>query len=196
MWYVSSSYPLKTVNKYFMLSQHECYFMTGVLSIFWVGYDLQGRPVQIKSPVDQLLPIAKTLVQQVENTLRNIVQMTIERSLSTFPTLKQAVEAKVVYKIFETKRDQTILFIQQFLEMQKKNIDVVFAPVPTPQEMSFWESCLMKDNKLHPSMTSKLMSHMKDLGKKLYPDQLVSERNETRSKTSFNYKVRMQCGII
>lgn len=154
----------------------------------YTGYDLQGRPVQIKSPVDQLLPIAKTLVQQVENTLRNIVQMTIERSLSTFPTLKQAVEAKVVYKIFETKRDQTILFIQQFLEMQKKNIDVVFAPVPTPQEMSFWESCLMKDNKFHPSMTSKLMSHMKDLGKKLYPDQLVSERNETRSKTSFNYK--------
>lgn len=161
------------------------------MSIFWVGYVSEGLSAQIKSPVDQLLPMAKTLVREVEDILRNIVQMAIERTLSTFPTLKQAVEAKVVYKIFETKRDQTILFIQQFLEMQKKNIDMVFAPVPTPQEMSVWESCLTKDNKVHPSMTSELMIDMKDLGKKLYPHRLVSEINETRSKTSFNYKVRM-----
>lgn len=175
-----------------MLSQHECYFMTGVLSIFWVGYDIQGRPVQIESPVDQLLPIAKNLVRQVQDTLREIVQKTIERSLSKFPNLKQAVEAKVVHKIFETKRDQTILFIQQFLEMQKQSIDVKFAPVPTPQEMNVWESYPMKDNKSHPSMTSKLMSRMNDLGKKLYPDQLVSEINKPRSKTSLaNFKVRM-----
>ena len=172
--------------------------MTDMLSIFWVGYDLKGRPVTVKSPVDQLLPISETLVQNVEATLRNIVQMTIERCLSKFPTLKQAVEAKVVNEIFETKRDQTIQFIRQFLEMQKKSIDVVFAPVPTPHEMSVWESCLGRDNKNHPSMTSKMMSHMKDLGKKLYPDQLLSEMNNARSKThSFvNYKVRMQYGII
>jgi len=82
--------------------------------------------------------------------------------------------------------------------MQKKSIDVVFAPVPTPHEMSLWESCLTRDNKFHPSMMSKMMSHMKDLGKKLYPDQLVSEMNEARSKTdSFaNHKVRMQHEII
>ena len=120
--------------------------------------------------------------------------MTIERSLSKFPTLKQAVEAKVVNKIFDTKRDQTIQFIQQFLEMQKKSIDVVFAPVPTPHEISLWESCLTREGKFHPSMTSKMMSHMKDLGKKLYPDQLVSEMNEARSKIHpfANHKVRMQ----
>lgn len=168
--------------------------MTDILSIFWVGYDFKGRPVPFNSPVDQLLPISQTLVQNVEETLRNIVQMTIERSLSKFPTLKQAVEAKVVNKIFDTKRDQTIQFIQQFLEMQKKSIDVVFAPVPTPHEISLWESCLTRDGKFHPSMTSKMMSHMKDLGKKLYPDQLVSEMNEARSKIHpfANHKVRMQ----
>lgn len=168
--------------------------MTDILSIFWVGYDLKGRPVSFDSPVDQLLPISQTLVQNVEETLRNIVQMTIERSLSKFPTLKQAIEAKVVNKIFDTKRDQTIQFIQQFLEMQKKSIDVVFAPVPTPHEISLWESCLTRDGKFHPSMTSKMMSHMKDLGKKLYPDQLVSEMNEARSKIHpfANHKVRMQ----
>ena len=122
--------------------------------------------------------------------------MTIERSLSKFPTLKQAVEAKVVNKIFDTKRDQTILFIRQFLEMQKKSIDVVFASVPTPHEMSLWESYPMKEGKSHPSMTSKMMNHMKDLGKKLYPDQLVNEieaRGKALSPYS-NYKVRMQYG--
>ena len=120
--------------------------------------------------------------------------MAIEHSLSKFPTLKQAVDAKVVNKIFDAKRDQTIQFIQQFLEMQKKSIDVVFAPVPTPQEISLWESCLTRDNQCHPSMTSKMMSHMKDLGKKLYPDQLVNEMNEARSKIHpfANHKVRMQ----
>ena len=172
--------------------------MTDILSIFWVGYDDKGGPVHFDSPVDQLMPISETLVGDVDATLRNIVQIAIERSLSKFPTLKQAVETKVVNTIFDTKHDQTIQFIRQFLEMQKKSIDVVFAPVPTPHEMSLWESFLTKDNKHHPSMTSKMMSHMKDLGKKLYPEQLVSEMNEARSKThSFaNHKVRMQNGII
>ena len=171
--------------------------MPDVLSIFWVGYDLKGRPVPFNSPVDQLLPISQTLVQNVEETLRNIVQMTIERSLSKFPTLKQAVEAKVVNKIFDTKRDQTILFIRQFLEMQKKSIDVVFAPVPTPDEIDQWTSqTLTMSNglgKTHPCMTSKTMNHMKDLAEKLYPRQLVNEiegHGNSSAHTAFvNYKV-------
>jgi hypothetical protein len=152
--------------------------------------------VPIMSPVDQLLPISEDLVQNVEKTLRNIVQMTIEHNLFKFPTLKQAIEAKVVNKIFDTKRDQTVQFIRQFLEMQKKSIDVVFAPVPTPHEMSLWESYPMKEGKFHPSMTSKMMNHMKDLGKKLYPAQLVNEiEAHTKVHSPFaNYKVRMQHG--
>ena len=122
--------------------------------------------------------------------------MTIERSLSKFPTLKQAVEAKVVNKIFDTKRDQTILFIRQFLEMQKKSIDLVFAPVPTPDEIDRWESLTLttrEGSKTHPCMMSKTMNHMKDLAEKLYPRQLVQEiegHGNSSAHTAFvNYKV-------
>ena len=71
----------------------------------------------VQSPVDQLIPISTRLVNNVEKTLGTIVQDAINKSLSSFPTLKQVVEAKVVSKIFDTKREQTIQFIQQFLEM-------------------------------------------------------------------------------
>lgn len=150
------------------------------------------------SPVDQLLPISEKLVENVERTLRGIVQRAIENSLSIFPTLKQAVEAKVVNKIFDRKREQTIQFIQQFLEMQKKSIDLVFAPVPTPAEINLWESLPLKDGgiKYHPCMTSKTMKHMKDLAQKLYPQQLVNEiegYGNSSAHTSFvNHKVSIQ----
>ena len=54
----------------------------------------------MEAPVDQLLPISETLVNNVEETLRSIVQDAINESLSKFPKLKQAVEAKAVNKIF------------------------------------------------------------------------------------------------
>ena len=162
----------------------------------FTGYHPKGRK-SISSPIDQLLPISKDLVDNVENTLRNIVQKTIERSLSKFPTLKKAVEAKVVNTIFDQKRDQTMKFIQQFLEMQKKSIDLVFAPVPTPDEIDQWKSqTLTMSNglsKTHPCMTSKTMNHMKDLAAKLYPRQLVNEiegHGNSSAHTAFvNYKV-------
>ena len=162
----------------------------------FTGYHPEGgKP--ISSPVDQLLPISNDLVVNVVKTLRNIVKKTIEQSLSKFPTLKQAVEAKVVDTIFEKKREQTMEFIQQFLEMQKKSIDVVFAPVPTPDEIDQWTSqtLTMKDGlrKTHPCMTSKTMNHMKDLAAKLYPRQLVNEiegHGNSSAHTAFvNYKV-------
>ena len=143
-----------------------------------IGYHPKGRKL-VQSPIDQLLPISETLVQNVEQTLRKIVQKTIERTLSKFPTLKQAVETKVVNTIFEKKRDQTIGFIQQFLEMQKKSIDVVFAPVPMPYEIDQWKELKLTTrdgNKMtHPCMVSKTMNHLKDLAAKLYPQQLVNE---------------------
>ncbi|XP_078374496.1 uncharacterized protein LOC144658045 [Oculina patagonica] len=158
----------------------------------YIGYSPEGRQVPFQSPVDQLLPISENLVKTVETTLRKIVQRAITCSLDKFPTLKQAVEAKVVNKIFDTKRDQTTQFIKQFLEMQKKSIDQVFAPVPTPGEIHLWESYPMKEGKFHPCMSSKTMNHMKDLAKKLYPDQMVKEiegRGNVHGQTAFlNYK--------
>ena len=117
--------------------------------------------------------------------------------MSKFPTLKKAVEAKVVSTIFDQKRDQTMKFIQQFLEMQKKSIDVVFAPVPTPDEIDQWTSqtLTMRDglSKTHPCMVSKTMNHMKELAQKLYPRPLVNEiedHGNSSAHTAFvNYKV-------
>ncbi|KAL9971045.1 hypothetical protein ACROYT_G023528 [Oculina patagonica] len=159
----------------------------------YTGYEQQGRHVKtvkdVPSPVDKLGPISEKLVEDVEKTLREIVQITIERCLSKFPNLKQAVEAKVVNKIFETKRQQTIQFIGQFLEMQKKRVDLVFVPVPTPGEIDNWESLPMKDGgKSHPILKSKTMSQMKDLAGKLYPPQLVNEiegHGNSSAHTSF-----------
>ena len=144
----------------------------------FTGYHPEGRKPTL-SPIDQLLPISERLVDDVCKTLRNIVKKTIERSLFKFPSLKKAVETKVVNTIFDQKRDQTMKFIQQFLEMQKKSIDVVFAPVPTPDEIDQWTSQTLTmsngPSKTHPCMTSKTMNHMKDLAEKLYPRQLVNE---------------------
>ena len=143
--------------------------------------------VEFQAPVDQLMPISEGLVNNVEKTLRKIVQDAIDLSLSKFPTLKQAVEVKVVTKIFETKRDQTIMFIQQFLEMQKKSTDVVFAPVPFPNEISTWDAVTTHQNKTHPCMVSQTMSHLKYLAKKLYPEKMIDEI-ESQNRRG-NYKV-------
>ena len=137
--------------------------------------------------MDQLLPISETLVNNVEETLRGIVQDAINESLSTFPTLKQAVEAKAVNKIFETKRDQTIEFIKQFLAMQRMSTDVVLAPVPLPDDLRMWETTYGINREDHPSMTSKTMSHMKYLSKKLYPADVTRDIKSTGD--SGNYKV-------
>ncbi|XP_020630438.1 uncharacterized protein LOC110067452 [Orbicella faveolata] len=164
----------------------------------YTGYHQKDRkPVSMASPIDQLFPISKKLVENVQETLRNIVQKTIQRCLSKFPTLKTAVEAKVVNKIFETKRDQTIQFIRQFLEMQKKSIDVVFAPIPTPDEIDQWKSQKLTTreglSKTHPCMTSKTMNHMEHLAEKLYPRHLVTEiegHGSSSAHTAFvNHKV-------
>ena len=164
----------------------------------FAGYHQKDRkPVSMASPIDQLFPISKKLVENVQETLRNIVQKTIQRCLSKFPTLKTAVEAKVVNKIFETKRDQTIQFIRQFLEMQKKSIDVVFAPIPTPDEIDQWKSQKLTTREglstTHPCMTSKTMNHMEHLAEKLYPRHLVTEiegHGSSSAHTAFvNHKV-------
>ena len=144
----------------------------------------------VQSPVDQLIPISTRLVNNVENTLRRIVQDAINKSLSSFPTLKQAVEAKVVSKIFDTKREQTIQFIQQFLEMQKKSIDDVFAPVPFPDELNSWETTLAynsrtRDSVPHPCNMSRTTSHLKHLAKKLYPKELMEEIEGQNSRGSY-----------
>ena len=144
----------------------------------------------VQSPVDQLIPISTHLVNNVEKTLRRIVQDAINKSLSSFPTLKQAVEAKVVSKIFDTKREQTIQFIQQFLEMQKKSIDDVFAPVPFPDELNSWETTLAynsrtRDSFRHPCNTSRTTCHLKDLAKKLYPKELMEEIEGQNSRGSY-----------
>ena len=144
----------------------------------------------VQSPVDQLIPISTRLVNNVEKTLSTIVQDAINKSLSNFPTLKQVVEAKVVSKIFDTKREQTIQFIQQFLEMQKKSIDVVFAAIPFPDDLSYWETILALNGKTHPCMMSRTMSHMKYLARKLYPSELMEEVEGRNSRA--NYKVCSQ----
>ena len=146
--------------------------------------------VEFQAPVDQLLPISEGLVNNVEKTLRKIVQDAIELSLSKFPTLKQAVEAKVVSKIFDTKRDQTIQFIRQFLEMQKKSIDVVFAPVPFPDEISAWDAVkTLQKAETHPCMVSPMMSHLRHLAKKLYPKEMIEEIAGLNASYRGNYKV-------
>ena len=43
----------------------------------------------VQSPVDQLIPITEGLVNNVEKTLRAIVQEAINESLSSFPTLNK-----------------------------------------------------------------------------------------------------------
>ena len=104
---------------------------------------------------------------------------------------------KVVNTIFDTKREQTIKFIRQFLEMQKKSTDEVFAPVPTPNEIDQWKSLTLttrEGSKIHPCLTSKTMNKMKDLAEKLFPQQLVNEieghGNSSTHTTAFvNYKV-------
>ena len=148
--------------------------------------------VTVKAPVDQLLPISVELVNNVEETLRGIVQDAINKSLSKFPTLKQAVEAKVVNKIFDTKRDQTIEFIKQFLEMQKMSTDVVFAPVPLPDDLDEWDATLVTNSHRkeisHPCMISKTMNHMKHLSSKLYPDDVITNIENTEGNG--DYEVR------
>ena len=171
-----------------------------LLFVLYVGYQPNGKPNRVQSPVDQLFPLSEELVQNVEVTLRRIVQKAIEHSLFKFPSLKQAVEVKVVSKIFDKKRNKTIKFIRQFLEMQKKSIDLVYAPVPTPREISLWEDYRMNDGKSHPCMTSKTMSHMKDLADKLYPEPLVKEivgQPKVFAPASFaNSKVSIQQGRL
>ena len=144
----------------------------------------------IQSPVDQLIPISTSLVNNVEKTLRTIVQDAINKSLSSFPTLKQAVEAKVVSKIFDTKREQTIQFIQQFLEMQKQSTDDVFAPVPFPDELNLWETTpayniKTRDPVPHPCNMSRTTSHLKYLAKKLYTTELMKEIEGRNSRGSY-----------
>ena len=144
----------------------------------------------IQSPVDQIIPISTHLVNNVEKTLRTIVQDAINKSLSSFPTLKQAVEAKVVSKIFDTKREQTIQFIQQFLEMQKKSIDDVFAAIPFPDELNSWETTpaynsRTRDTVTHPCNMSRTTSHLKHLAKKLYPPELMEEIEGRNSRGSY-----------
>ena len=137
-----------------------------------------------------MLPLSEKLVSNVEATLRDVVQKAIEETLSKFPTLKEGVEVKVVSKIFEKKRKQTMKCIRQFLEMQKKSTDIVFAPIPTPTEINTWEGVPLKDpSKLHPCMMSKTTSHMKYLAKNLYPDKLLNEI-EGSSPSIYMYKVR------
>lgn len=106
--------------------------------------------IEVKSPVDQLIPITENLVKNVEKTLRGIVQGAINENFSKFPTALKVVETNVVNKIFKTKRKQTTAFIQQFIEMQKKSIDRVFAPVPFPDELKTWDSTLLQNRKPHP----------------------------------------------
>ncbi|PFX11630.1 hypothetical protein AWC38_SpisGene24558 [Stylophora pistillata] len=156
----------------------------------YTGFNANGKPVTLSSPVDQLLPLSEKLVRNVETTLRDIVQKAIEQTFSKFPTLKQAVEAKVVSLIFDKKRDQTTEFIRQFLEMQKKSTDIVFAPIPTSQEISNWEAFPLKDpRKPHPCMTSNTLSHMKYLAENLYPEKLLKEIEGSGSQY-YMYKVR------
>ena len=147
--------------------------------------------------MDQLLPISVALVKNVEETLREIVQDAINKGLSKFPTLMQVVRAKVVNKIFNTKRAQTIEFIKQFLEMQKISTDVVLAPVPLPDDLRIWETTYVtirnREEVRHPSMTSKTMSHMKHLSSKMYPNDIT--RDIESPGTSSNVKVCL-LGVI
>ena len=162
-----------------------------IMIMMMIYFQAPRYPITVEAPVDQLLPISETLVKNVEETLRGIVQDAINESLFKFPTLKQAVEAKVVNKIFDTKRDQTIEFIKQFLQMQKMSTDIVFAPVPLPNELGVWDATLVtnsnRERVSHPSMISKTMNHMKHLSSKLYPDDVITDIESTGAIG--NYKV-------
>ncbi|XP_015766392.1 PREDICTED: dynamin-related protein dnm1-like isoform X3 [Acropora digitifera] len=133
----------------------------------------------VDAPVDQLLPISEALVNKVEKTLCDIVQDATNKSLSKFPALKKAVKAKVVNKIFDTKRDQTIEFIKQYLEMQKMSTDTVLAPIPLPNELGMWDATLVNNSNRervsNASMISKTMNQMKQLSSKLYPDDVARD---------------------
>lgn len=131
--------------------------------------------IEVKSPVDQLIPITENLVKNVEKTLREIVQGAINENFSKFPTALKVVETNVVNKIFKTKRKQTTAFIQQFIEMQKKSIDRVFAPVPFPDELKTWDSTLLQNRKPHPCMESPMMFQLKSLAVKLYPEGVIKD---------------------
>lgn len=137
--------------------------------------------IEVKSPVDQLIPITENLVKNVEKTLREIVQGAINENFSKFPTALKVVETNVVNKIFKTKRKQTTTFIQQFIEMQKKSIDKVFAPVPFPDELNNW------DRKPHPCMESPMMCHLKCLAAKLHPEGMMKDIE--RGNNQGNFKV-------
>ena len=134
--------------------------------------------------MDQLLPMSEALVNNVQKTLCDIVRDATNKSLSEFPALKKVVKAKVVNKIFDTKRDQTIEFIKQFLEMQKMSTDVVFAPVPLPNELDIWYGTLLNNSnrdRVSYAGISKTMDHMKELSPKLYPDDVARAIKSTGS---------------
>ena len=118
-------------------------------------------------------------MNNVKETLREIVQDAINKGMSKFPTLKQVVKAKVVNKILDTKRAQTIEFIKLFLEMQKMSTDVVLPPVPLPDELDVWDSTYVtysnRERVRHPSMISKTMNHVKHLSPKMYPDDITRD---------------------
>ena len=141
--------------------------------------------IEVKSPVDQLIPITENLVKNVEKTLREIVQGAINENFSKFPTALKVVETNVVNKIFKTKRKQTTAFIQQFIEMQKKSIDRVFAPVPFPDELKTWDSTFLQNRKPHPCMESPMMFHLKSLAVKLYPEGVIKDIERGNNQGSF-----------
>ncbi|CAH3038800.1 unnamed protein product [Porites lobata] len=141
--------------------------------------------IEVKSPVDQLIPITENLVKNVEKTLREIVQGAINENFSKFPTALKVVETNVVNKIFKTKRKQTTTFIQQFIEMQKKSIDRVFGPVPFPDELKTWDSTLLQNRKPHPCMESPMMFHLKSLAEKLYPEGMIKDIERGNNQGNF-----------
>ncbi|CAH3193860.1 unnamed protein product [Porites evermanni] len=141
--------------------------------------------IEVKSPVDQLIPITENLVKNVEKTLREIVQRAINENFSKFPTALKVVETNVVNKIFKTKRKQTTTFIQHFIEMQKKSIDRVFAPVPFPDELKIWDSTLLQNRKPHPCMESPMMFHLKSLAEKLYPEGMIKDIERGNNQGNF-----------
>ena len=113
--------------------------------------------------MDQLLPISEALVNKVEKTLCDIVQDATNKSLSKFPALKKAVKAKVVNKIFDTKRDQTIEFIKQYLEMQKMSTDTVLAPIPLPNELGMWDATLVNNSNRERVSNASMISDRKSV---------------------------------
>ena len=80
-----------------------------------------------------------------------------------------------------------VTFIQQFIEMQKKSSDKVFAPVPFPDELKTWDSTLLQNRKPHPCMESPMMFHLKSLAEKLYPEGMIKAIE--RGNNQGNFKV-------